>query len=155
MTLMAAAKLNVLLDGHCNVNMQLGGRIRSCVDTQLLHGEGCICNRCPGQVRVRLHPLPHPRHTSHLRVRPGMSRQRSTRARRRYTGFGLAGKWEDLNCVAHFRFDVDAYLARAGSRYKTVEARAPALPLPRVRPAHLGSRRGRLPGTLGQPVQGS
>ncbi len=39
----------------------------------------------------------------------------------RYTGFGAAGKWEDLNCVAHFRFDVDAYLANSGSRYKTVE----------------------------------
>ncbi|KAK9832701.1 hypothetical protein WJX81_001352 [Elliptochloris bilobata] len=39
-----------------------------------------------------------------------------------YTGFGAGGKWEDLNCVAHFRFDVDAYLANSGSRYKTVEA---------------------------------
>ena len=43
----------------------------------------------------------------------------------RYTGFGAAGKWEDLNCVAHFRFDVDAYLAGSGSRYNTVEVRAP------------------------------
>lgn len=40
----------------------------------------------------------------------------------RYTGFGAGGKWEDLNCVAHFRFDVNGYLAGAGSRYKTVEA---------------------------------
>ena len=40
----------------------------------------------------------------------------------RYTGFGAAGKWEDLNCVAHFRFDVNGYLAGAGSRYKTVDA---------------------------------
>ena len=39
----------------------------------------------------------------------------------RYTGFGAGGKWEDLNCVAHFRYDVNGYLASAGSRYKTVE----------------------------------
>lgn len=38
------------------------------------------------------------------------------------TGFGAAAKEEQLDCGARFKVDLNAYLASAGSRYKTVQA---------------------------------
>lgn len=43
-----------------------------------------------------------------------------------YTGTGAAGKWEDISCRSRFRYDINHYLATAGSSYKSIEV--PPLP---------------------------
>ena len=41
-----------------------------------------------------------------------------------YTGSDPGGHWEDISCGAHFKSDVDAYLATAGSKHRSIQARA-------------------------------
>ena len=38
-----------------------------------------------------------------------------------YTGFGSTGKFEQLDCGARFKYDMNNYLSSAGSQYKTVQ----------------------------------
>lgn len=45
-----------------------------------------------------------------------------------YTGDGLSGHWEDLQCD-RFLFDMDNYLAGATSRYKSVSVSHSSLEL--------------------------
>ena len=37
-----------------------------------------------------------------------------------YTGFGLQGHWEDIQCD-RFRSDINGYLSGANSRYRDIE----------------------------------
>ena len=43
-----------------------------------------------------------------------------------YTGFADSGHWEDINCGAHFKYDVNNYLSSAGTKYKNVVVRPQA-----------------------------
>ena len=38
-----------------------------------------------------------------------------------YTGSGDSGHWEDINCGAHFRYDLNNYLATAGTKIRSVQ----------------------------------
>ncbi len=38
-----------------------------------------------------------------------------------YTGSADSGHWEDINCGAHFRYDMNSYLSTAGTKYKSVQ----------------------------------
>ena len=42
-----------------------------------------------------------------------------------YTGYGLQGHWEDIQCD-RFRNDIDVYLANASSHYKGIEVQPAA-----------------------------
>ena len=39
-----------------------------------------------------------------------------------YTGWGLSGHWEDIECD-RFHYDIDAYLATAHSSYRDIDVR--------------------------------
>ena len=38
-----------------------------------------------------------------------------------YTGSGDSGHWEDINCGAHFKCDLNNYLSTAGTKYRNVQ----------------------------------
>ncbi|CAK0787609.1 hypothetical protein CVIRNUC_010831 [Coccomyxa viridis] len=38
-----------------------------------------------------------------------------------YTGSGDSGHWEDINCGAHFKYDLNNYLNTAGTKYRNVQ----------------------------------
>lgn len=38
-----------------------------------------------------------------------------------YTGSGDSGHWEDINCGAHFKYDLNNYLATAGTKFRSVQ----------------------------------
>ena len=38
-----------------------------------------------------------------------------------YTGSADSGHWEDINCGAHFKYDMNSYLSTAGTKYKSVQ----------------------------------
>jgi hypothetical protein len=38
-----------------------------------------------------------------------------------WTGSTDAGHWEDINCGAHFKSDLDWYLSSAGTRYRSIQ----------------------------------
>ena len=40
-----------------------------------------------------------------------------------YTGYGSRGKYEQLDCGARFKTDVNAYLSSANSTYKNIQVR--------------------------------
>lgn len=40
-----------------------------------------------------------------------------------WTGSGDSGHWEDVNCGAHFKYDMNAYLGTAGTKYRNVQVR--------------------------------
>ena len=41
-----------------------------------------------------------------------------------YTGSADSGHWEDINCGAHFKSDMNSYLSTAGTKYKSVQVRS-------------------------------
>lgn len=47
-----------------------------------------------------------------------------------YTGSADSGHWEDINCGAHFKSDLNNYLSTAGTKYKNVQVRSPRRYLP-------------------------
>ena len=40
-----------------------------------------------------------------------------------YTGSADSGHWEDINCGAHFKYDMNNYLSTAGTKYKSVQVK--------------------------------
>ena len=38
-----------------------------------------------------------------------------------YTGSGDSGHWEDINCGAHFKYNLNNYLATAATKFKSVQ----------------------------------
>lgn len=49
-----------------------------------------------------------------------------------YTGSGDSGHWEDINCGAHFKYDLNNYLNTAGTKYRNVQVCRRSVRFPRA-----------------------